>query len=393
MKILRYISFVAAALAMFSCQEVDQTCALPADKVAAPVLDEHSDIIVDADNLSSEVTFTWSAVDYGYPAAVSYALYAVYGEAEYQIGESHSTSYTLTKETLNNALVNSKGLAVPAEATSKVFFYIVSSISTGSDDSYDKKSEPIALQVTTIKSTSAPWIRRPLWIRGNFTGWNENDGPVLWETGENSDVYEGLVFLGKAADTPNHFDDDLSHFKFCPNNPGWGGNLGGNPTAMTTEGDPAHITADEGLYWISVKLVPDHSTGSVKLTKVDAISVVGEYNKWGETSDVDMTLAGMPADPTAADYADAYYAAMCGQTWECTIPAFTGGEFKFRLNHAWAQSWGGDNLEHINFNGSNCKTNLTGKVRFTIDFHGDIAALAEDATNPSPVSATVENVE
>ncbi|MDE6876557.1 MAG: hypothetical protein K2P00_01880, partial [Alistipes sp.] len=92
-------------------------------------------------------------------------------------------------------------------------------------------------------------------------------------------------------------------------------------------------------------------------------------------------------------YEAAHNAAVNAQIWECTIPAFTGGEFKFRLNHAWADSWGGDNLDHINYNGGNCSTTLTGNVRFAIDFHGDIAALAEDTTNPSPVSAVVAKVE
>ncbi len=395
MKFLRYISFVAAALAMFSCQEVDKTCALPADKVEAPVLDEHSDIIVDADNLSSEVTFTWSAVDYGYPAAVSYALYAVYGEAEpYQIGESHSTSYTLTKETLNNALVNSKGLAVPAETTSTVFFYIVSSIATGNDDSYAKKSEPIALQVTTIKSTSAPWIRRPLYVPGSHQGWVPDTAPVLWETGENTDVYEGLVYLVPAEAAAVDCE-----FKFCPN-PSWDGNLGGNLTAMTNEGNPANITAAKGLYWIKVTLESDHSTGSVKLTPVTQVGVTGTaIGAWPDDKnpnpDLVLKLAGLPEDYTAEGAEALHNAAVNAQIWEGVCDDCKGGEFKFRLNADWdlGLNWGGDNLEHINFNGSNCKTNLTGKVRFKINFHGDIDALAEDATNPSPVSATVENVE
>ena len=63
MKFLRYIFCAAAALALFACQEVDKTCAVAPDAVVVPVLDEHSDIVVDADNLSSEVTFTWSAAD------------------------------------------------------------------------------------------------------------------------------------------------------------------------------------------------------------------------------------------------------------------------------------------------------------------------------------------
>ncbi len=165
MKFLRYVSCAVAALALFACQEVEKTCAVAPDAVVAPVLDEHSDILVDADNLSSEVTFTWRAADYGYPAAVAYALYCVYGEEEpYQVGESASTSYTLSKETLNNALVNSKGLNVPADETSTVFFYVESSISTAQESAYTKKSNVIGLDITTVKSTSAPWIRRPLYV-------------------------------------------------------------------------------------------------------------------------------------------------------------------------------------------------------------------------------------
>ena len=35
------------------------------------------------------------------------------------------------------------------------------------------------------------------------------------------------------------------------------------------------------------------------------------------------------------------------------------------------------------------KTTKKTTVRFTINFRGDIPALAEDATNPSPIFATV----
>ncbi|MDE6711312.1 MAG: hypothetical protein K2J53_02705 [Alistipes sp.] len=128
------------------------------------------------------------------------------------------------------------------------------------------------------------------------------------------------------------------------------------------------------------------------MAPITAISVVGAYNEWGD-DDVEMTLAGLPTDPDDADFEATHIAAVNAQVWECTIPGFTGGEFKFRLNHAWSDSWGGDNLAHIYYNGSNCSTSVMGDAHFTIDFHGDIAALAEDTTNPSPISATVEKVE
>ena len=100
MKFLKYFSIAAAALLSFSCQQVDKTFATPADEIAKPVLNAHADIVVDEATLASDVTFTWSAVDYGYPAQVAYNLYAVYGEAEIQLGQSYTTSYTMTKDML-----------------------------------------------------------------------------------------------------------------------------------------------------------------------------------------------------------------------------------------------------------------------------------------------------
>lgn len=387
MKFLRYVSCAVAALALFACQEVEKTCAVAPDAVVAPVLDEHSDILVDADNLSSEVTFTWRAADYGYPAAVSYALFCVYGEqTPYQVGESYTTSYTLTKEMLNNALVNDKALGVPAEETSTVFFYVVSSISTDPQSDYTKKSNVVALDITTVKSTSAPWIRRPLYVPGGHQGWTPATAPVLWENGENSDVYEGLVYL-----VPSDTKAKVCGFKFT-DQPNWdGGNFGSDPDAFENSGGSSDLTTEPGTYWVKVTLASDHSTGSVKLTPVSAVSVVGAYNNWGE-DDVEMTLAGLPEDYTAEGAEAAHIAAVNAQIWECTIPGFTGGGFKFRLNHAWADNWGG-NLAHLDYNGGDCSTDLMGSVRFAIDFHGDIAALAEDATNPSPISATVAKVE
>lgn len=395
MKYLKYLPMFAAALLFASCHEDDQTVARPAGEVEAPVLAQHSNVVVDNDNLKSEVTFTWSAVDYGYQASVSYALYAVYNDSEpYQLGESFSTSYTMTKETFNNALVNSKGLAVPEDKTSTVYFYVVAGLSP-QNTAYNVKSNVVGFDVTTIKSTSAPWIRRPLYLAGNFQGWDPKaKGPVLWENGENTDVYEGLVFLGTAAGTPNDLGDNLCHFKFCPI-PDWPGNLGGDPNAMTTEGDPAHITAEEGLYWLTVTLDAAHTTGSVMMKKIDKIGVIGDaVGGWGDTDDVVLSLANMPTDPAAADYADLYYAAMRAQTWSGISENTVAGPFKFRLNGKWEQSWGGPTLEHLVLNDpTNLNCGLSGRVRFSICFRGDVDALLQDTTNPSPVFATVEQAE
>ncbi len=388
MKFLKYISVFAAAALLFSCYEDDKTMALPADEVVAPVLNEMNNIVVDEENLKSEVTFSWSSVDYGYSAQVTYSLYANYNDVDYQIGQSYTSFYTITKENLNNALVNTKGLAVPENATSTVFFYVVANISSG--DAYAKRSNAIQLDIATIKSTAAPWVRRPLFIAGNFQGWDPGArGPVLWENGENSDVYEGLVYLGAGNDTANKQEDGLCHFKFCIEN-SWTGNLGGSPDAFTNEGDPAHLLAEEGLYWIKVTLLNNRTTGSMQLTPVECIGVVGDaVGSW--ENDMVLQPAGIP-EVGDEDYDNKYYAAMRAQVFSGVCENAVAGDFKYRLNHDWATNWGGD-LAHLTQGGDNIPSPYSGKVRFSINFRGDIDALAEDMTNPSPISGSVEQVE
>lgn len=372
MKFLKYFSIAAAALLAFSCQEVDKTYAAPAEEVENPVLNSHADIVVDEASLANNVTFTWSEVDYGYPAQVTYSLYVVYGEKEIQLGQSFTTSYTMTKEALNNILVDEKGLALEAGVTSMITLYVTSSISNNSAD-YIKKSETITLNVTTIEATTAPWIRRYIHVPGNHQGWAPDAAPILWETGEDSGKYEGLVYLVNAEDPTANVE-----FKFTQG-PNWDVNLGGNVDAMNPGGDNIVIeAANSGAYWITVEAAEDFSSGSVKLKKAGAVTVIGSaVGGWEVANDLALTCTDVN-----------------GQVWSGVCDNCAGGEFKFRLTggdfeaNPWEMNWGGD-MAHLVSGGDNCTTDLSGKVRFTINFRGDIPALAEDATNPSPIFATV----
>ena len=372
MKFLKYFSIAAAALLAFSCQEVDKTYAAPAEEVENPVLNSHADIVVDEASLANNVTFTWSEVDYGYPAQVTYSLYVVYGEKEIQLGQSFTTSYTMTKEALNNILVDEKGLALEAGVTSTITLYVTSSISNNSAD-YIKKSETITLNVTTIAATTAPWIRRYIHVPGNHQGWAPDAAPILWETGEDSFKFEGLVYLVNAENATANVE-----FKFTKG-PNWDVNLGGSMDSMTPGGENIVIeAANSGAYWITVETVEDFSTGSVKLRKVGAVNVIGSaVGGWEVANDLALTCTDVN-----------------GQVWSGVCDNCAGGEFKFRLTggdfeaNPWEMNWGGD-INHMTVGGDNITTDLTGKVRFTINFRGDIPTLAEDATNPSPIFATV----
>lgn len=374
MKILKYLPIVAAALLSFSCQDVEKTYAAPAEEVLNPVLNPHADIVVEEATLSNNVTFTWSEVDYGYPAQVTYSLYAVYGGAELQLGQSFTTSYTMSKEALNNLLVDEKGLALPAGEVSEISLYVTSAISNNVNSAaYTKKSEAITLKITTVAATTAPWIRRHIYVPGNHQGWAPDAAPILWETGEDSFKFEGLVYLVNAEDPTGNVE-----FKFTQG-PNWEVNLGGSMDSMTPDGNNIVIeAANSGAYWITVETVEDFSTGSVKLRKVGAVNVIGTaVGGWEVANDLALTCTDVN-----------------GQVWSGVCDNCAGGKFKFRLtggdfeSDPWEMSWGGD-MNHMTVGGDDITTDLTGKVRFTINFRGDIPTLAEDATNPSPIFATV----
>ncbi len=374
MKILKYLPIVAAALLSFSCQDVEKTYAAPAEEVLNPVLNPHADIVVEEATLSNNVTFTWSEVDYGYPAQVTYSLYAVYGGAELQLGQSFTTSYTMSKEALNNLLVDEKGLALPAGEVSEISLYVTSAISNNVNSAaYTKKSEAITLKITTVAATTAPWIRRHIYVPGNHQGWAPDAAPILWETGEDSFKFEGLVYLVNAENATANVE-----FKFTQG-PNWDVNLGGSMDSMNPGGDNIVIeAANSGAYWITVETVEDFSTGSVKLRKAGAVNVIGSaVGGWEVANDLALTCTDVN-----------------GQVWSGVCDNCAGGEFKFRLTggdfeaNPWEMNWGGD-INHMTVGGDNITTDLSGKVRFTINFRGDIPTLAEDATNPSPIFATV----
>lgn len=373
MKFLKYFSIVAAALLSFSCQEVDKTYAAPAEEVLNPVLNPHADIVVDENTLSTEVTFTWSEVDYGYPAQVTYSLYVVYNEVEAQLGQSFTTSYTVTKEALNNFLVDVKGLAVPVGDFNEVAFFVTSSISSNSE-AYTKRSENITVKVTTIESTAAPWIRDCIYVPGSYQNWAPDAAPVLWETAEDSGKYEGLVNL---VDLANPTVDVM--FKFTPE-PNWEKDFGGSLDNLIVTG--SNISIKPGLYWLSVTLKSDGTGGSVVAKRAEAISVIGTaVGGWDLANDLRLAITDNNS-----------------QEWSGVIDNCAGGEFKFRLiggdfeSNPWAMSWGGD-IDHLTSSPDNLTTTLTGKVKFTINFRGDMASLAEDPTNPSPIFAKVEAAE
>lgn len=149
---------------------------------------------------------------------------------------------------------------------------------------------------------------------GNDSGWATSN-PLY---GANFDgKYQGYYYLN-------------GEFKFKPNADNWDGDYEFDGEGKIADNGGSNCPdPGAGFYQIDVDLV----AGTYALTKVETISAIGDFNSWG--GDVDLT-----------------YNTESG-AWEASGVALSGG-VKFRMNHEWAISWGGngsgDNFDNLTSN-------------------------------------------
>jgi hypothetical protein len=142
---------------------------------------------------------------------------------------------------------------------------------------------------------------------GNESGWGTSHALF---GGAGNGKYLGYYYLdGEFKFKPNadNWDNDLEYVS--------GDSMGGT---LQSSGGPNCPDPGAGFYQINL----DAAAMTYSLTKVEVISIIGDFNGWG--ADVDLT-----------------YNKEAG-CWEATAEVNTNG-FKFRMNHDWAISWGGAN--------------------------------------------------
>ncbi|MGM9779649.1 MAG: DUF5115 domain-containing protein [Prevotella sp.] len=149
---------------------------------------------------------------------------------------------------------------------------------------------------------------------GNESGWSTSH-PLY---GANFDgKYQGYYYLN-------------GEFKFKPNADNWDGDYEYDGEGKIADNGGSNCPdPGAGFYQIDVDLM----AGTYALTKVETISAIGDFNSWG--GDIDLT-----------------YNTETG-AWEASDVALSGG-VKFRMNHEWAISWGGngsgDNFDNLTSN-------------------------------------------
>ncbi len=271
---------------------------------------------------STELPFTWSSPDYGFPVEAEFQLEAsidgsfTVSTEEAEADESGSTipnyvilpaSFTGGNGSIDaaklakavNAMGNwEKEADIPDDVTLTVR---ASAITKGASKIYSNTVNIIVVPTADI----APSFPEFIYEIGNESGW----GTAHALRSPNQDgIYKGFYWLD-------------GEFKFKPNEGDWNGDWenDGEGKIADISGGPNMPGVDAGFYLITVDL--NEMTYSV--TPITNISIIGGFNDWA--GDVEMTWN-----------ADGY--------WEVTTGEVSG-EYKFRANHDWGINWGGTETE------------------------------------------------
>lgn len=230
-----------------------------------------------------------------------------------------------------NGCDDAKGFVVfpgDADAPNGVQTMVINGI-----DKWDIIFDAINMTYNVVKHVDA------LYYAGDANGWSHQP---MAKTG---DDFVGFYYV-MVADNSNTWG-----YKICtaPNwdNPQYGADESGN---IVLGGGNIQNCEKDGFYKISF----NQQTLTVTLTPIETISLIGSAvngdSSWG--TDADMT-----------------YNATTKQ-WEITTD-LTAGEYKFRANHDWALSWGGDDDALTSNNGSNRSIAEAGNYTITFAPNAD----------------------
>ena len=273
---------------------------------------------------STELPFTWSSPDYGFPVQAEFVLQAsIDGNFTVSVEEAEEYGTIPDYYEVNSTFTGGTG-AIPAaklaaavnmmgnwdegEKPETVKLYVRALASTKGTNTVT--SNVVEILVVPASEIAPSW---PMYIYeiGNESGWGT---PHALCSPAQDGIYVGFYYLD-------------GEFKFKPNENDWNGDWEYDGEGDTTTGKIADNGGsnmpgvDPGFYQIKVDL----NEMTYNVMPITNISIIGGFNDWG--GDVEMTYN------------------VDGGYWECTTNEVTS-EYKFRANHDWAINWGGteDNL-------------------------------------------------
>jgi len=289
-----------AIIMLASCKKDEVRVVAPATATSAAItLSTTSPALSKATLTNTAITITAAQASYGYDAAVVYTLQLAVKGTNF----AKPTEVTLTKDALAKAytvqdfnnLLLSMNLATGVAAQVEV--RLKTSLSATAGITYST--------VSTITATPFA-LTSYIYVPGAYQGWNPATADSL-QSATGNGVYTGII----------NFSAGNLNFKLTPQKK-WDVAYGttGAGKIGTTGGDIPAPAA--GQYYFTVDL----NAGTMTMAPADYMSAIGNApvgSNW--SADIDLKYN----NGTLA--------------WEGVVPMVVG-EFKYRMNHAWDNSYG-----------------------------------------------------
>jgi len=261
MKNIKYILWVFAILFIWSCDtsELVEVRAVSESEMESPILNSMGTVVIDQNSYDNEetLTFNWTSADFGYPAAISYALYlSSETTTDYELAANiNSSSYTIDHQALYDKLVGENNLGLPTNQVSSLSVYVTATV--GSNFTVIKSDiQSISFDIAKIGLDGDL-----LQIAGEFNGWSTSGAAIVG----NEKVYSGYVNM-------NWKDHESTKYKFVDfvySTAAWGDWFGGTLDELSPTG--GDITITPGMKHFDVDL----NTNTAKVINFTKIGLTG----------------------------------------------------------------------------------------------------------------------
>lgn len=296
-------------------------------------------VLEQANANNNAVTFTWTAADFGFDAAISYELQISKG------GTSFASTTTTTVALSNTAFTRTFKVIDMNRELLKVINYgtptpvevrVKASVGAAATPSY---SNVVTITATAYRDLITYSFPQALNVAGNYQGWNPGNAPQIVNQGNGGfNGYEGYI----------NFTDPNPQFKLVKGN-NWGAGDFGSAGAGTLGNGGPNLTlpSGAGIY----RLWANTSNMTWGYYKITGWGLIGDATPGGWGSDQDMAY-----NPATGVYS-------------ITLN-LNAGAIKFRANDDWAYNFG-DNQSPLDFkpeyNGANIPIAVAGNYTITLD--------------------------
>lgn len=346
---MRYLFLLiwASGLLFASCKKDETRAILKAPASPKGFAASASQIVLSSANDSAVVAkFSWEAVDYGFPAAVTYTLlFDVPSDTSGATGWANAMKVTIATDSLSkswlgtdfNHLLNQMGLDPGVASTVVVRLKADVNQSTGAMSTVPSIFSDLPITVTPYHVVL---IYPKLYVAGDFLNpnWTQKDQPGWILASVKSDGnYEGYV----------NFPNANNNFKLCTQLDWNGTNYGWGTSGTTMSG-----SGSAGNLWFGgpgyCRVVADTKDLTISYD-AEQFRIAGDFNGWS-----------LSATPMTFDAST--------NLWTATGVSMTAGDkFKFEGNGNWTAELGWDSKSNLIFGGGNIIAAKTGTFTVTLD--------------------------